>query len=415
MVDIPFQAGQRFELEQAAGEQALLERQRREEGINALAGMFGPTALAPVERAAITGGERAERRLTAAEEQRALANERQAIIDQRTAEEADLKRRTGAALNLVGFFEQGVKNNVPFELLAQRAGPTMQALGIPDEETSAIIQRISEDPATVLPQIRASLTAGQPRQPGQAGRLTPAVVGGKDVFIRGLPGGGIETIEGATPITPELQRRRLAGAEERTRIQALKVEPEAVNRLAGAKKAGELTATRVTDGLETAREAVVSVETADRALELIEDGIRTGSLAGARQEASRFFADILGLKGDQIATTDEFFAIRGVEVASQIKAFGAGTGLSDADRDFAEGIVGGRRDVDIRAIKRLVEMRRKISVKTIKNYNRDRNAFVKGSERLSLDFPVLGVPRKVREKTTRRFVFKPATGRLEPK
>lgn len=214
MVVNPFQAGQLFNVTRAQQEQQLVRSQRREQGINALAEMFGPTALAPAERASVFGTERAGRTAASAEEQRGLENQRQAIIDTRVAEAADLKRRQGVSLNLVNFLDIGMKQNVPFEILAEKAIPAMQAIGIPEEEISQTLQAISQDPVGALPRIKAALLAGQKKPAGQFGRIVAGRVDGKDVFGRDTPS-GFEIIKDFTPVTPEIQRARLGLTEEK--------------------------------------------------------------------------------------------------------------------------------------------------------------------------------------------------------
>ncbi len=76
-----FQAGQLFNVTRAQQEQTLLERQRREQGINALAGMFGEGALAPQAFATVTTAERGERIFQANEAQRRVVNERNVQLD----------------------------------------------------------------------------------------------------------------------------------------------------------------------------------------------------------------------------------------------------------------------------------------------------------------------------------------------
>ena len=409
MVDInPFQAGQQFEVQQTAREQLLLERQRREEGINALAGMFGPTALAPAERASVFGTERAERALTASEEQRVLQNQRQEIIDQRTAEEADLKRRTGAALNVVGLFEQGIKNNVPIEILAQTAGPTLQAIGVSDEETSAIIQRISEDPETILPQIRAALMASQKQQPrGQVGRLVPAVVSGKDVFIRGLPGGGIETIEGATPITPTIQRERLDIARERidpTRRGEIK-EEEVIGGVRGEIFAADLPTSRTE--IAAQRSKIRSMRsTTDRALNALESAtgkvgtLSTGFIGGV----SSFIPGTPGftLVERLLPVVSQEFVTNLQNMRDLSKTGGAVGNVSNAEGDKLQAI---NASLNIGVGKEQLLEQMKIM----------REAILTSRRNIEQAFEDDQAARKVRKDKPKRFIFNPATGLLEPK
>ena len=59
----------------------------------------------------------------------------------------------------------------------------------------------------------------------------------------------------------------------------------------------------------------------------------------------------------------------GTQVGQIIKQFGSGTGLSDADREYAEKIVGGKITVNEAAIKKLMGINKKAFENVIANYN----------------------------------------------
>ena len=77
----------------------------------------------------------------------------------------------------------------------------------------------------------------------------------------------------------------------------------------------------------------------------------------------------LGFNNPDVASTQEYLGLAGNQVAQVIKAFGAGTGLSDADREFAKGIAGGQLNMDRDALKRLVGIMKDKGQLIIKNYN----------------------------------------------
>jgi len=62
-------------------------------------------------------------------------------------------------------------------------------------------------------------------------------------------------------------------------------------------------------------------------------------------------------------------ATAGRQVGSIIRLFGAGTGLSDADRQYAERIAGGDINVPIDALKRIVRAAKESSLGQINRYN----------------------------------------------
>lgn len=59
----------------------------------------------------------------------------------------------------------------------------------------------------------------------------------------------------------------------------------------------------------------------------------------------------------------------GNQVGQIIKQFGAGTGLSDADREYAEKIVGGKITLNEGAIRRLIYINEKAHKNVINRYN----------------------------------------------
>jgi hypothetical protein len=58
-------------------------------------------------------------------------------------------------------------------------------------------------------------------------------------------------------------------------------------------------------------------------------------------------------------------------VGKLIKQFGAGTGLSDADREFAKDMAGGRISLDSKAINRILDINEKAARNTITRHNKD--------------------------------------------
>jgi hypothetical protein len=72
-----------------------------------------------------------------------------------------------------------------------------------------------------------------------------------------------------------------------------------------------------------------------------------------------------------VENTEAFVANAGNMVAEVIQAFGAGTGLSDADRDFARGIVGGTVALTEASLKRLIKLQARATMRKIEMHNRE--------------------------------------------
>jgi hypothetical protein len=58
-------------------------------------------------------------------------------------------------------------------------------------------------------------------------------------------------------------------------------------------------------------------------------------------------------------------------VGRLIKQFGAGTGLSNADREYAEKMAGGKITLDDKAINRILDINERISRNVIRAHNKD--------------------------------------------
>ena len=102
-------------------------------------------------------------------------------------------------------------------------------------------------------------------------------------------------------------------------------------------------------------------------------GILTGTGAEFKLGAGKLLkaVGLISGEGEQlISNTETFIANAGNLVAEVIKAFGAGTGLSDADREFAKGIVGGTITLDGESLKRLIKLQARATRKKIQEHNK---------------------------------------------
>ena len=76
---------------------------------------------------------------------------------------------------------------------------------------------------------------------------------------------------------------------------------------------------------------------------------------------------------DATANTEAFVANTAQSVGDAIKAFGAGTGLSDADREFAKEMVGGKITLNEKSIRKILDMRDKLNRSIIDKYSKRRD------------------------------------------
>lgn len=149
------------------------------------------------------------------------------------------------------------------------------------------------------------------------------------------------------------------------------VSPVADPSLAAAKEFN----TKMADELVKERKdvvgAVTSLDNIKQAKALLNSGIITGTGAQWLTNMGSFLSSRLGFTAleDPVMNTQAFAATMGNQVGQIIKQFGSGTGLSDADREYAEKIVGGRITLNEGAIRKLIDINEKAFTNVIKRFN----------------------------------------------
>lgn len=120
-----------------------------------------------------------------------------------------------------------------------------------------------------------------------------------------------------------------------------------------------------------ARQAVKNIAVIDEGLDLVDKGMFAGSFANTQKEFAKFANKFGGLSvgGEKVKNTETFAGLMGIRVGQIIKLFGAGTGLSDADRDFARQIAGGDITVNQDSIKQLLTIGKKLEVFDVVQFN----------------------------------------------
>jgi len=95
---------------------------------------------------------------------------------------------------------------------------------------------------------------------------------------------------------------------------------------------------------------------------LLESGIYSGSAANIKLGFDKWLQETGVDVGGQIASNTEAFAgLMGLQVGKIIKQFGAGTGLSDADREYAEKIAGGKITLTEDSLRKLLDINRRLA------------------------------------------------------
>lgn len=132
----------------------------------------------------------------------------------------------------------------------------------------------------------------------------------------------------------------------------------------------------------TAQDAADLINVTNQGLQLLDQGAITGAGSGAKIAAVKW-AQTLGIpvSGDVasvVNNTEAYRSIMAKAVGKVIKNFGSGTGLSDADRQYAERLAGGDTNLNEPAIRRILAAGVKQSQQQISGYTAMRDKVMKG-------------------------------------
>jgi len=220
---------------------------------------------------------------------------------------------------------------------------------------------LSDDPATLQKQLRGQFLAG-----------VPAAERAK-LFV---------------PMSAEVeaQKTRVASAgAPRTSTTIMMPSERKFSEAIGTAAAGRLDTYR-----NNADSAVRTIETARQLTPLLDDPkFISGTFADAKLALAR-------AAGIDVASTEAYFAGIGQQVAERITAFGAGTGLSDADREFAKSIAGGNPVTTAEGIRRIIRINNESARSVINKYNTERERLSEKSPEVLDYYPEISVSRQIK-------------------
>lgn len=158
----------------------------------------------------------------------------------------------------------------------------------------------------------------------------------------------------------------------------------------------------------------------------VDKGIYTGAGANIAQDFDRWLQTAgIELNGQTVSNTQTYASVMGNVVGQIIRAFGSGTGLSDADREYATKIAGGQITLTEEAIRKLLDINDRIADWTIKNYQERTNHLGEGQLKESLKLPGAALGPKnpsasgsgagpaTTGGSTQSFTYDPSTGTLK--
>lgn len=115
--------------------------------------------------------------------------------------------------------------------------------------------------------------------------------------------------------------------------------------------------------------ALNQLQTVNIARDLLDKGVITGTGANFRTTLHRALSTAGLVNGDQVANTEAFVSTMGRQTLELVKQLGAGSGISNADRDYAEKVAGGNIEMSEPGIRRLLDINEKASRNLITRYN----------------------------------------------
>ena len=213
---------------------------------------------------------------------------------------------------------------------------------------------------TIVPQFRDYAASSLPDDPVQ---LQAALRG---QFLSQIPPAERAKLFIPMSAAVEAQKARIAGAgAARTTVNL----PPAGKKF--SETLGETAGKRLDDFRTKAESAVSSLQNSEQLAPLLNDPkFISGTLANARLAVAKAV-------GINVSATEAYFAGVGQQVAERITAFGAGTGLSDADREFAKKIAAGEETLSVESIRRIIRINDQSAENVINRYNKERDMLAK--------------------------------------
>lgn len=125
----------------------------------------------------------------------------------------------------------------------------------------------------------------------------------------------------------------------------------------------------INDLRSKADSAVSQLQVADTARNLLDSGVITGTGANFRTALHRALATAGVVNPEKVANTEAFVSTMGRQTLDLVKQLGAGSGISNADRDYAEKVAGGNIEMSEQGIRRLLDINDRAARTLIDSYN----------------------------------------------
>jgi hypothetical protein len=147
------------------------------------------------------------------------------------------------------------------------------------------------------------------------------------------------------------------------------------------KKLGGAQSEIIKDGYKAAEDAISTMDTINLGRDLLNKGMVTGFGADFLVSAGQALKQVgIDLNSDATANAQTYAATLASNVGRLISLFGAGTGLSNADREYAAQMAGGQIKLDERALRRILDINERSARNVITKHNANVDRFKAGDE-----------------------------------
>jgi hypothetical protein len=363
--------------------QNAMREQRRKGELEKILGGFGPEAkAAEISPALVRGGFLTEARTL-------MQSEAQLEETRRKAQEAEYKGMISKA-DLVGRVLGAARDQDSFDFAIKKLSEQgiftpadVQFLG--STYDSARVKQILDTTMSQKDRLETALkeraTAAQEAQASAAGvRGEAAMISARAARERA----GQERVPASVR---EFQVVQAMPKAERTAFEAFQAAKRPTTTInmqqesALRKELGETQGKIVSDGYKAAEDAISTMDTINIGRDLLNKGVVTGFGADFLVNTGQALKQVgIDLNSDAAANAQTYAATLAGNVGRLIKLFGAGTGLSNADREYAEKMAGGKISLDERALRRILDINERSARNVITKHNANVDRFKAGDE-----------------------------------
>lgn len=169
------------------------------------------------------------------------------------------------------------------------------------------------------------------------------------------------------PQYKELDRKKLMENLQAKPLVELNLPPQ---ERAFEAELGKAQVHRLSKSLEAAEEAAEIITTVNEGRKLLSSGMVTGFGAETLVTIGQALKQIgFDAQSDATANAQAYASTMAQNVGKLIKQFGTGTGLSDADREYAEKMAGGKITLDKNAIVKILDINERAARSAIRKHN----------------------------------------------